>query len=104
MQQGDNNICGISNSDTTGMGNMQEPDNNAGTKVSTSRKPQLKGKERVSTKVFRLLLEYRDSRFFQWVHRNYVLSMALVALWGMLIIGMFLWFVIANVVRNAPVQ
>ncbi|HON77677.1 MAG TPA: hypothetical protein PK544_04245 [Spirochaetota bacterium] len=83
---------------------MQESDNNAGTKVNTSKKPQLKGKEKLSTKIFRLLLEYRDSRLFQWVSKNHVLAMALVALWGMLIIGMFLWFVIANVVKNAPVQ
>lgn len=83
---------------------MQESENNAGDKVNTSKKPQLKGKERFSIKVFRFLLEYRDSALFQWVSRNHVLSMAIVALWGMFIIGMFLWFVIANVVKNAPVQ
>ncbi len=63
-----------------------------------------KPKTRLSTRVFNLILEYKESRLFQWVNRHYMLSMLLVALWGMVIIIMFLWFVIANVVKTSGVR
>jgi hypothetical protein len=34
----------------------------------------------------------------------FMLSMLLVALWGMVIIILFLWFVIANVVKTSGVR
>lgn len=52
-----------------------------------------KGKGRSSSKVFNIILEYRESRLFQWIKRHPEISIGIVALWGMLIIVFFLWFI-----------
>ncbi len=82
------------------------PDSEKPTKTEVRPKTRKapKPKTRLSMRVFNLILEYKESRFFKWVDRHYMLSMLLVALWGMVIIIMFLWFVIANVMKTSGVQ
>jgi hypothetical protein len=46
-----------------------------------------------STKIFNLIMEYRESRLFQWIKLHPEISIGIVALWGMLIIIFFLWFI-----------
>ncbi len=48
--------------------------------------------------VFDIIIQYRNSRLFRWVHNHPGLAMAIVALWGMLIIIMFILFVMIRMV------
>lgn len=50
-----------------------------------------------STKIFNLIMEYRESRLFQWIKLHPEISIGIVALWGMLIIIFFLWFIFSMV-------
>lgn len=59
-------------------------------------------KKTFAMKVFGLILKYKESAVFQWVNKNYVLSLVIVTLWGMLIVGLFLFMVIYNITRNSP--
>jgi hypothetical protein len=42
-------------------------------------------------------MEYRETRLYQWINRHPEISIALVGLWGMIIILLFLWFVIFRI-------
>jgi len=63
-------------------------------------KPQLKKHGNASSKIFNLILRYRESALFRWVNKNYVLSLVIVTLWGMLIVGAFLFMVIYHVMQQ----
>ena len=52
-----------------------------------------KGKPGSSSKIFNIILEYRESGLFQWIKRHPEISIGIVALWGMFIIVFFLWFI-----------
>ncbi len=58
-------------------------------------------KKTFAMKVFGLILKYKESAVFQWVNRNYVLSLVIVTIWGMLIVGIFLFMVIYNIMRHS---
>ncbi|HPA73872.1 MAG: hypothetical protein KBA61_15485 [Spirochaetes bacterium] len=58
----------------------------------------------VSSKIFKLILKYKESKLFTWVNRNYVLSLVIVTVWGMVIVGAFLFFVIYTVLQQNPGQ
>ncbi len=72
--------------------------------VQSQRKATLRRSEKktLAMKVFGLILKYKESALFQWVNRNYVLSLVIVTVWGMLIVGIFLFMVIYNIVKNSP--
>lgn len=72
--------------------------------AQTARREALRRAEKktFAMKVFGLILKYKDSAVFQWVNRHHVLSLALVAIWGMLIVGLFLFWVIYNIMRQSP--
>ncbi|MFW5861860.1 MAG: hypothetical protein ACOCWZ_06375 [Spirochaetota bacterium] len=55
-------------------------------------------KKTMFDRIFSIIILYRDSKVFQWVHHHPGLSMALVAAWGMLIIILFILFVITRMV------
>ncbi len=55
-------------------------------------------KKNFSSAIFNIIMEYRDSRVYQWVNRHPEVSIAIVGFWGMLIIIMFLYFVISKMV------
>jgi len=44
-------------------------------------------------------MEYRESRLFQWIKLHPEISIGIVALWGMLIIVFFLWFIFSMAPR-----
>lgn len=50
-------------------------------------------KSGVSSKVFTIIMEYRDSSLFKWIKLHPEISIGIVALWGMLIIVFLLWFI-----------
>ncbi len=50
-------------------------------------------KSGASSRIFTIIMEYRESRFFQWIKLHPEVSIGIVALWGMLIIVFFLWFI-----------
>jgi hypothetical protein len=56
------------------------------------------GKNSLSSNIFNLIMEYRDSKIYKWINLHPEVSIAIVGFWGMLIIIMFLWFVIARMV------
>lgn len=64
------------------------------------RQPALRSQGSLSVKIFNLILRYKESKFFVWVNKNYVLSLVIVTMWGMLLVGAFLFFVIAHVLRQ----
>lgn len=72
--------------------------------VQTQRRAALRKAEKqtFAMKVFGLILKYKESALFQWVNRNYVLSLVIVTVWGMLIVGIFLFMVIYNIMRHSP--
>lgn len=84
---------------------QQESQKQAESQVSQTQKNKTLRKSEKKTfamKVFGLILKYKESAVFQWVNRNYVLSLVIVALWGVLIVGIFLFMVIYNIVRHSP--
>ena len=48
--------------------------------------------------VFDIIIQYRNSRVFKWVYDHPGLAMGIVALWGMLIVIMFILFVMIRMV------
>ncbi|MCX7678807.1 MAG: hypothetical protein N2316_06275 [Spirochaetes bacterium] len=58
-----------------------------------------KEKKTFAMKVFELILRYKHSAIFQWVNRNYVLSLVIVTVWGMVIVGVFLFMLIYNILK-----
>lgn len=88
---------------------MQDTQDNINTPAESGEKPAVKktrpGSKQhttVSGSIFKLILKYKESRFFQWVNRNYVLSLVIVTMWGMVIVGAFLFFVIYTVLQQNP--
>jgi hypothetical protein len=53
--------------------------------------------KKISNSVFSIIMEYRETRLYQWINRHPEISIALVGLWGMFIILLFLWFVIFRI-------
>jgi hypothetical protein len=53
-----------------------------------------------NSRLFMLIMEYRESKFYQWIKKHPEVAIAIVGLWGMLILIMFLWFVITRVVQQ----
>ncbi|TAL38032.1 MAG: hypothetical protein EPN93_05055 [Spirochaetes bacterium] len=62
------------------------------------RKSELK-KSNSSSRLLYLIMQYRESRFYRWISTHPEVSIAIVGLWGMSIIIMFLWFVVTRVVQ-----
>ncbi|MGQ9843485.1 MAG: hypothetical protein ACUVRK_07945 [Spirochaetota bacterium] len=58
-------------------------------------KKQSKKKSTLFDKVFTLIIQYKETSVFRWVYNHPGLAMGLVALWGILIVVMFMWFVIS---------
>ncbi len=69
-------------------------------KPAAKQRPVRIQKQTLSMNIFNLLLSLKDTRFFQWVNRNYVLSLVLVTVWGMVIVGTFLFYVIYVVLQQ----
>lgn len=42
-----------------------------------------------------LIIQYKETALFKWVYNHPGIAMGLVALWGILIVVMFMWFVIS---------
>jgi len=55
---------------------------------------------RFASKVFNLILAYKNSKIFQMINRHQGLAIVLLVLWGMLIMGMFMWFVVSHALRQ----
>ncbi len=70
--------------------------------VEPKSSPYYLKEEKVSTKVFKLILEHKNSKIFSWVSKNQSLALILVALWGLFIVVMFFWFILSNVIKNTP--
>lgn len=51
--------------------------------------------------VLTILMEYRESWIYQWVKRNPGIALMIVSLWGIMIIGFFIWFIISQVVVHS---
>ncbi len=83
---------------------MQDQLKTAGSSAALKRGRAPKQKVKFATRVFNLILKYKDSGFFVWVNRHWVLSMVVVAMWGMVIVGMFLWFVVSSITQTPPAQ
>lgn len=58
-------------------------------------KKKSKKKSTLFDKVFTIIIQYKETSIFKWVYNHPGIAMGLVALWGILIVGMFLWFVIS---------
>lgn len=56
-------------------------------------------KDSFAFRVFNLILQYKETKTFQWVSRHPEISIGLIGLWGMLIVIFFLWFVFSRIVR-----
>ncbi len=54
-----------------------------------------------TSRLLYLIMQYRESRLYRWISTHPEISIAIVALWGMSIIILFLWFVITRVVQPA---
>ena len=68
-------------------------------KNSSIRRKKYK-KKTMFDRIFSIIMLYKDSKLFQWVHNHPGFSMAIVAAWGMLIVILFLFFVITRMVPN----
>jgi hypothetical protein len=64
------------------------------------RQPDNLSNERTSSKIFNLILKYKDSKFFKWISEHHTLAIVLVAMWGLLIVIFTLWFIISNIMRG----
>ena len=88
---------------------MQDTQDNQ-TNTPEAEKPAVKKRpvriqhQTLSVKIFNLLLRLKDTKFFQWVNRNYVLSLVIVTVWGMVIVGTFLFYVIYVVLQQTEGQ
>ncbi len=58
-------------------------------------------KKTASMTVLTILMEYRESWIYQWVKRNPGIALMIVSLWGIMIIGFFIWFIISQVVVHS---
>lgn len=86
------------------IGIMQDTpvEKNTEKEVEPKSSPYYLKEEKVSTKVFKLILEHKNSKIFSWVSKNQSLALILVALWGLFIVVMFFWFILSNVIKNTP--
>lgn len=55
---------------------------------------------RIAFRFFRLILKYKDSGFFRWIHRHIKIALALVILWGLLIVAMTSWLIISRIPKQ----
>jgi hypothetical protein len=46
-------------------------------------------------KVFTVIIQYKETSLFRWIYNHPGIAMGAVALWGIIIIVMFMWFVIS---------
>ena len=46
-------------------------------------------------KIFAIIIQYKETSLFKWVYNHPGIAMGIVALWGILIVIMFMWFVIS---------
>ena len=58
-------------------------------------KKKSKKKSTLFDKVFTLIIQYKETSLFKWVYNHPGIAMGIVALWGILIVVMFMWFVIS---------
>ncbi len=56
-------------------------------------KRQSSRKSSASSKIFTIIMEYRDSSLFKWIKLHPEISIGIVALWGMFIIVFLIWFI-----------
>jgi len=63
--------------------------------TTESKKKKSKKKSTLFDKVFTLIIQYKETFLFRWVYNHPGIAMGLVALWGILIVVMFMWFVIS---------
>lgn len=63
--------------------------------TTESRKKKSKKKSTLFDKVFTIIIQYKETSLFKWVYNHPGIAMGLVALWGILIVVMFMWFVIS---------
>jgi hypothetical protein len=75
------------------------PDNNSKDSSEISNKNIHLPPKSFSAKIFNIIMEYRESKLFKWVSGHPEIAMILVAVWGMSIIIVFLWFLFTRVVR-----
>ena len=73
-------------------------------KPVVQQRPVRQQQQTLSGKIFNLILRLKDTRFFQWVNKNYVLSLVIVSVWGMVIVGTFLFYVIYTVLQQTEGQ
>jgi hypothetical protein len=58
--------------------------------------------ETLAAKMFNLIFQYRESKMFVWISNHHTFSLVMVAVWGLVILGFFLWFIFSNIIQNAP--
>ncbi len=63
--------------------------------TSDNKKKKTKKKSTLFDKVFTLIIQYKETALFKWVYDHPGIAMGIVALWGVCIIIMFMWFVIS---------
>ena len=85
-------------------GTTPAPAENAEKQVLKKARAASRQPSTLSSKIFKLILKYKESKLFMWVNRNYVLSLVIVTVWGMVIVGAFLFFVIYTVLQQNPGQ
>lgn len=62
---------------------------------SKDKKRNKQNKSTTFDKIFTIIIQYKDTSLFKWVYNHPGIAMGIVALWGILIIIMFMWFVIS---------
>lgn len=45
-----------------------------------------------SNSIFEFIIQYKDTKIFQWVHRHPRLSILIIVIWGIIILSMFFVF------------
>ncbi len=65
-----------------------------------NKRPKVRSNRKTfSTALFEIIMEYKDSKLYQLVSRHPEISIAVVGVWGMGIIVLFLWFVFTRMVQ-----
>lgn len=81
------------------MSDLQHEEKNNGTHNSIVLSKGAKKKQKLALRFLEFILKYKNSAIFQWVNKNYVLSLVIVTVWGMIIVGIFLFMLIYNIMR-----
>mgnify|MGYP001024865133 CR=1 FL=1 len=63
--------------------------------MSTNKNKKSKKKSTLFDRVFALIIQYKETALFKWVYNHPGIAMSIVALWGIVIIVMFMWFMIS---------